>query len=219
MFFIKRELQAHFRNIGAWATAFALFAASSFIIGWPLRDELTTTASVGPSATLALLVLSQFLIFSGMWRQDLDAGVVDILSAQQPQKLRAYVRGRMIGGIAVGLIYAMVAWAAGTVLYSISGNDIATNLIKLILMSPALTSMAILTAATTTASTKNSTALGIVLMIPLIAPIVIFSGIYDAQSALAASTWVNSLSALVGLSAMYLMAAYLSLPSILRFQA
>ena len=219
MYFVKQELRTNLRNINAWVTAFALFAASSFMIGWPLRDDLTTTALVGPSATLALLVLSQFLIFSTMWRHDMAAGIIEILNAQQPTKLNDYARGRLTGSLIVGLMYAILAWAAGTLLYSTAGQDAVANFLKLLLISPALSSMAILTAATTSGSSQNSTALGVVLMIPLIAPIVIFSGIYDTQFAFAGTYWVNSLTALAGLSILYLLTTYLSLPSILRIQA
>ena len=216
--FFRQEIRSQARNFGAWVNAFALFAAACFIIGWPLRDDLTTTALVGPSVTLALLILSQFLIFSPMWRQDTEAGLIDVLCAQGNKKINLYSRGRLAAGIIVGWAYALAATTAGSVLFSMSFDDSCASMLKLLLISPALSAMAVLTSAAVTGSSRNSTALGVVIMIPMIAPVVIFSGIYDAQSYVANSVWVNSLSTLLGLSIIYCMTAFVALPTILRAQ-
>ena len=217
-YFFRQEIRLQSRNFSAWVNAFALFAATCFIIGWPLRDDLTTTSLVGPSAMLALLVLSQFLIFSPMWRQDTQAGLVEVLCAQGHRKFENYSRGRLAAGIIVGWAYALAATTAGSVLFSMSFNDSVANMLKLLLISPALSAVAILTSAAVTGSSRNGTALGVVIMIPMIAPVVIFSGIYDAQSYVANSVWVNSLSTLLGLSIIYCMTAFIALPTILRAQ-
>ena len=216
--FFRQEIRQQARNFSAWINAFSLFAATCFIIGWPLRDDLVTTSLVGPSATLALLVLSQFLIFSPMWRQDTEGRLVEVLCAQGNKQIERYSRGRLAAAILVGWAYALVATATGTVLFSISLDGSIANMLKLLLISPALSAVAILTSAAVTGSSRNSTALGVVIMIPMIAPIVIFSGIYDAQSYIASSIWVNSLTSLLGLSIIYCTAAFFALPTILRAQ-
>ena len=217
-YFFSQELRAQGRNFGAWANAFVLFAAACFIIGWPLRDDLTTTALVGPSATLALLVLSQFLVVSTMWRQDIDAGLIEVLCAQGNNIITRYSRGRLAAGIIVGWAYALAAGATGALLFSVPMPDSLTSMLKIFLISPALSAMAILTSAAVTRSAHHATALGIVIMIPMIAPVVIFTGVYDAQAYVADSVWVNSASTLLGLSILYCMTAFLALPALLRAQ-
>ena len=134
------------------------------------------------------------------------------------RQIERHSRGRLAAAILVGWAYALVATATGTVLFSITLDGGIANMLKLLLISPALSAVAILTSAAVSGSSRNSTALGVVIMIPMIAPVVIFSGIYDAQSYVANSIWVNSLTSLLGLSIIYCTTTFFALPTILRAQ-
>ncbi len=218
IFYFFRELNQQGKSASDWLTAFALFAGTSFILAWPIRHDHAVIATIGPSTTLALLFLSQFLIFSRFWHDDVKSEYLEVLSTSPRHALERYASGRLVAAIVTGLIYSLVTTSLGSILYALDWRSTLTLLLQVFAVAPGITALSILTAAATSRTTKASSAIGIVILLPMIAPFVILMGVYSEQTNYYDHLLVPSWFSLIGLSIAFVTMGVLSLPTILKAQ-